>query len=417
MIGKVTKGEDFDGILRYITSKPGAEYIGGNMLRTTRAELVQEFNAVARASHRVRLPVAHFSLSPHPSEKLDNETALSFAQEYLNRIGFEECQWVLYRHNDTKTPDNLERPHFHIVANRVRMTDGKAVSSWQDWRRSERALRELEREFALIQVQPSWETDRRAPSTGQQRRIKREKEKYEAGIRPNPPEQSIKAQLQEIIDRVTADKPTLAVVISRLQKAGVEVKTGFTRTGKPKGISYELQGVAFAGNQLGKAYSFTGLQQHRGVQYNKSDNPLIEELVTQFAGSTTRRTETPPKSDSDSIIGQEGEATSTSVSTIQQERTQFVARVLRDLLARSKASKLEGKNYKGEWSNGQLSLFSSQDSSEIMRAKPQDDGWEAIASVLTEQHLRDFQLIEQELLKSKTKPKSTQRHERSLELD
>jgi hypothetical protein len=280
MIGKITKGEDFDGILRYITSKPEAEYIGSNMLATTRSELVQEFYAVARASHRVRLPVAHFSLSPHPSEKLDNETALSLAQEYLNRIGFEECQWVLYRHNDTKTPDNLERPHFHIVANRVRMTDGRAVSSWQDWRRSERALRKLEREFELIQVQPSWETDRRAPSTGQQRRIRREKEKYETGIQPKPPEQSIKVQLQEIIDRVTTDKPTLAVVISRLQKAGVEVKTGFTRTGKPKGISYQLKGVAFAGNQLGKAYSFTGLQKHRGVQYNRSDNSLIEELLT-----------------------------------------------------------------------------------------------------------------------------------------
>jgi hypothetical protein len=52
-----------------------------------------------------------------------------------------------------------------------------------------------------------------------------------------------------------------------------------------------------------------------------------------------------------------------------------------------------------------------------MRAKPQADGWEAIASALTEQHVRDFQLIEQELLKSKIRQKSTQRHERSIELD
>ena len=46
------------------------------------------------------------------------------------------------------------------------------------------------------------------------------------------------------------------------------------------GISYNLDGVALSGNQLGKAYTFSGLQKHRGVSYDQGrDNALIEALM------------------------------------------------------------------------------------------------------------------------------------------
>jgi hypothetical protein len=60
------------------------------------------------------------------------------------------------------------------------------------------------------------------------------------------------------------------------------VQVGLTRTGIgfSKGISYNLDGVALSGTQLGKAYTFSGLQKHRGVSYDKGrDNALIEALM------------------------------------------------------------------------------------------------------------------------------------------
>jgi 8-oxo-dGTP pyrophosphatase MutT (NUDIX family) len=90
----------------------------------------------------------------------------------MDKIGFRNCQWVLVRHTDTETEDGLPRPHFHIVANRVQLPDYKVVTAWRDYRRSEVAIRELEEEFGLIQVQPSWEFDRIAPSTGNNRKQK-----------------------------------------------------------------------------------------------------------------------------------------------------------------------------------------------------------------------------------------------------
>jgi hypothetical protein len=68
--------------------------------------------------------------------------------------------------------------------------------------------------------------------------------------------------------------------VERLQQQAVEVQVGLTRTGFSKGISYNLDGVALSGNQLGKAYTFCGLQKHRGVSYDKGrDNALIEALM------------------------------------------------------------------------------------------------------------------------------------------
>ena len=58
------------------------------------------------------------------------------------------------------------------------------------------------------------------------------------------------------------------------------MQVGLTRTGFSKGISYNLDGVALSGTQLGKAYTFSGLQKHRGVSYDKGrDNALIEALM------------------------------------------------------------------------------------------------------------------------------------------
>jgi hypothetical protein len=72
--------------------------------------------------------------------------------------------------------------------------------------------------------------------------------------------------------------PTL---IMRLQLAGVGVRTGFTRNGKSKGISYEKDGQAFSGTQLGAAYTFPGLQKHQGVDYQpeRDDEPINELLL------------------------------------------------------------------------------------------------------------------------------------------
>jgi hypothetical protein len=65
-----------------------------------------------------------------------------------------------------------------------------------------------------------------------------------------------------------------------LMRQGVEVRQGWTRTGKSKGISYGLEDVAFAGNHLGQRYSFPGLQKHLGVDYQADrDDERLRSLM------------------------------------------------------------------------------------------------------------------------------------------
>jgi hypothetical protein len=249
MIGKTVKGNGFGGVLRYVFEKPEAQYIGGNMVSSTPKALACEFRAIANHNRRVQRPVAHISLSPSPEEELSDLKALDFAMTYLDKIGFGDCQWVLVRHSDSQTGDGRPRPHFHIVANRVKSTNYKVVRDWRDYRRSLVAIRELEKEFGLIQVQPSGEYERTAPSYGQLKKAERE----QSASKP------VKIQLQKAIDAAALDSPTMPELIQKLKGKGVKAQVQFQSTGRVQGLTYSMDGITFSGTKLGKAYSFPGL--------------------------------------------------------------------------------------------------------------------------------------------------------------
>src|SRR4028118_1048331 len=181
----------------------------------------------------------------------------------MKAMEFDNNQYVVVKHNDT------DHDHIHIVASRIRLDESVVDDSW-DYYKSQETIRQLERNYNLETVAPSWETDKRAQTTGEHRQLKSKGNK------------SVRVQLQDLIDEVTQDNPSMPEFVERLQQQGVEVQVGLTRTGIgfSKGISYNLDGVALSGTQLGKAYTFSRLQKHRGVSYDKGgDNALIEALM------------------------------------------------------------------------------------------------------------------------------------------
>lgn len=237
MIGKTVKGNGFGGVLRYVFKKPEAKRVGGNMVGQTPRALAREFWAIANHNRRVKRPVAHISISPSPEEELSDSKALDFAIAYMDKIGFSNCQWVIVKHSDTETLEGKSRPHFHIVANRVQPTDYRVISDWRDYRRSEVAICELEKEFGLVQVQPSWEFDRIAPSTGQQQKAKREQ----------TTDEPVKVRLQEAIDTAAQNSPAMPQFIQKLKKLGVQAKVHFQVVASPSQESiYKVKAFAQA---------------------------------------------------------------------------------------------------------------------------------------------------------------------------
>ena len=239
-----------------------------------RLKLAKEFKISRQLNPEVERAVYHVSLSAAPDDCIDKEVWKEIAQKYLEKMGFNCNQYAIYRHSNT------DNDHIHIVASRIRLDTGKVVHDGWDYLRSEKVLREIEKDYGLFQVK-SRDKQQKAPSTGQVKRIEREQFEYESGKRQTPPEKPIKQKLQQAINKATLDNPTLPLMIARLQIKGIEVRTGFTRTGKSKGISYCIDEQAFSGTKLGAAYTFNGLQKHRGVDYKpERDSEAIKQLTS-----------------------------------------------------------------------------------------------------------------------------------------
>ncbi len=274
MIGKQIKGRSFRGLLNYLEENSKAEIIGGNMSGQNAIQLSKEFRLSRQLNPEVERAVYHCSLSLAPGEHLDNETWNEITSKYLSGMGFDSNQYVVYRHSDK------DHDHIHIVASRIRLDDYKVVHDGWDYVRSENLIRQLEKEYGLEQAPSSREKKENNLSTGQLRRIEREQAEYERGERDSPPELPIKKQLQITIDKAIESSDSMSELMKKLLLENVSVRCEFTRTGKPKGISYGINGIAFSGTKLGKGYTFPGLQKYESIKYDpKTDKELIINMI------------------------------------------------------------------------------------------------------------------------------------------
>jgi hypothetical protein len=269
MIGKHVKGTSFRGLLNYLFGKEEARQIGGNMEGTNPRELAAEFGISRRLNPKVSRAVYHASLSLPHHESLDDDTWHEIAQKYLQEMGFEMNQYVVVRHTD-RTHD-----HTHIAASRIQLNGSTVSDSW-DHPRSEVVIRKLEKEYNLQSVQPSWEKDQHSPTTGERRQLAR------------TGQESVRVKLQRSLDAATHDCPTMPELMEKAQKDGINICINYTYIGKVKGISYKLDGVAFSGTHLGKAYTFPGLQKYRDVSYiPKRDDKRIQKLMERNVENAT----------------------------------------------------------------------------------------------------------------------------------
>ncbi|MFB2917176.1 relaxase/mobilization nuclease domain-containing protein [Aerosakkonema funiforme] len=267
MIGKQIKGKGFRGCLDYVLGKKGAYIIGGTMCGQTAEALSTEFAITRQLKPHLKIAVFHATLSVDAKEKLDSDAEndrrwCSVADDYMKAIGFDNNQYVIAKHTDT------EHDHIHIVGSRIRF-DGTVVDDNWDYYKSQEVIRSLEAKYSLETIAPSWESEKRAQTTAEYRKNRDSGQK------------SVRVQLQSLIDECVTEPSTMPELIERLQSEGVEVQIRMTRTGCIKGISYQLNDIAFNGAQLGKAYTFHGLQKYRGISYDSEDNELLKMLTQQ----------------------------------------------------------------------------------------------------------------------------------------
>lgn len=282
MIGHIEHGSNFGGLFRYLlATDKGARIIGGNAASDTIEQLTQEFNNCADQRRTTAKPVKHFILSFAPEDgEVSDEIKQTIATQAIQGLGYVDNQYVVIDHQreDRGHDWNHDHDHIHIAVNMITL-EGQRVDDWQDKRRFEAIIRELEREYHLTQVAPSRERKQKALTHGQVQKYKRQLRDYQTGFQPQPPDIPISIKLQAAIDAATFDQPTMTLFIGRLQHLGIDVLPIITATGR-KRISYQMERAKpFRGSKLHNG-SFPKLISQRGVNCDpQRDKKAMESAV------------------------------------------------------------------------------------------------------------------------------------------
>ena len=259
MIGKITKSGSFKNLVKYL-DKEDAVVLGTNMYGQGSRELTAEFMTVRDLNPGIKHPVLHASLSLLPGETLTDEQFTEACLTWMEKMGFDltKNQYLIVRHQDT------EHEHAHIAINRIDMVSGLVVVDSFERYRSQEVVRQLEQTYSLEPVAPSWQTF-----------------KNKEHLLEQNPNLSDRQKLTQSIEQAAIGSPTMPEFFGRLAEHQLRAEVGFTRNGKPKGITYwTTDGEKIAGNALGKAYSFPGLQKYLKVNYDPArDNQLLTEIV------------------------------------------------------------------------------------------------------------------------------------------
>ena len=206
-------------------------------------------------------------------------------EETLLGMGFEKNLYFAPSHNDC---NHFRRP---IAASSINI-DGECVSDWYDKRRLEKVLRNLEIQFNLTPTPCSWQVDKTAPSTGQKRRMFREHQEFELGLRSQPADKSAVEKIQDVIEDAIQPGIKFAQFIEHLKVNGVETSLKLSSEGMVQGISYSTDGVAFAGSKLGRnkqACTLKGLAM-RGIKFDLEHD---ENALTRHIGEDEKQQDEP----------------------------------------------------------------------------------------------------------------------------
>lgn len=258
MIAKQIKGKNFMGAYVYNAKKMNlpdknkrGEILGTNFTSLEKRMVDKEVRMVRNLRLNLAKYFYHTALSFHPSEKIDNQTMMSIAESYMEKNGFDSNQFIVFRHHDA------DHPHIHLLINRIRF-DGSVVSDSNDYKRSEKIVREIEKDFKLQQNISSKNAKVRAL----------DKNELEMVLRTKTP--SKKMMLQKFLKKILNQCSNLKEFITACEKEKIHLLFNQASTGRISGISYLYGGIKFKGQHVGNSFKFSNIS--KTLNYEQDAN-------------------------------------------------------------------------------------------------------------------------------------------------
>jgi len=255
MISKISSSNTLYGALAYNQNKIESDHakviFSQKMIENRDGNInihtcLQSFEPYLIANRKTEKPVFHASINPDPNDVLTDEQLSEIAQEYMQKMGYGEQPFVVYKHED------IARTHIHIVSLRVD-EEGRKISDKFEHRRSMDVCRELEQKYGLI------------PADQKQRYggLPLKPIKHDAG--------DIKHQIANIIRPIARDYHFLSLkeykALLSLYNAGMEEIRGEAKGKLYSGIVYtalndkgEKTGSPFKSSLFGKSTGIAALE-------------------------------------------------------------------------------------------------------------------------------------------------------------
>ncbi len=125
-----------------------AELLDTNFTSTDPRQIQKEVEWLQSLRPNLSRYVYHTSINFAKEDLLDNKKLLAIAHNYLSESGYNNNQYLIFRHHDA------DHPHIHLLVNRIDF-DGNVVSDSNNYKKSEAILRKLEYQYSLVTVEQS----------------------------------------------------------------------------------------------------------------------------------------------------------------------------------------------------------------------------------------------------------------------
>ena len=232
MIAKIVTGASFGGCTAYAYGKDQAEVIAHDGIIPDDPKIATKcFEIQSQLNPRVSKPVGHIAISFKPEDRLrlTNEFMVQLVQEYMDKMGIYDTQYVVVRHHNTPNP------HCHLIFNRVdRM--GNRISDKNEKIRSMNICKEIKRRYGL--------------TFGQNKSLTNK-----AKLRPD---EKLRYRLAEEIKLTLGASRNWQDFSNKLTSYGIRADVRFrSGTTIPQGICFTKYAATFKGSSLDRTLSFS----------------------------------------------------------------------------------------------------------------------------------------------------------------
>jgi hypothetical protein len=268
MIGKVITGRSFGGCIRYVVQKHDAVILDGAGLRLREVnQIIDDFNLQRKYNPNLGQAVGHIALSWSINDlaKLNDETMVNMAKEYLQKMKIKDTQYLIVKHQDK------DHPHVHIVYNRVD-NDGKTIPDNFQKQRNVVVCKNMTIKHGFY-LSPGKEQVNRQQLKG---------------------EDKIKYELYDAIKAASKKVKNIDELKRVLAKQGIGMHFKYkSGSNEIQGISFSKGEYKFKGSEIDRSLSYAKLSQ--AIEQQKPEKSLADQLreVVENAKQERNNTQMP----------------------------------------------------------------------------------------------------------------------------